>query len=545
MALVVACVMMLSLSMTAFAAPADTTLKVNVVDGHTYKYFQLFTGDLADGKLSNVLWGADAAASITYKEKASAEATEFTVENTVTPVAGQPVPQAVLDYLASLTGKTETDAAQATADIISTWVKGDGTAVAGTDVTVKTGYYVIKDSYTDATKDQTTTLSTTVVEVVGPTTVAPKAGITEHVKKVLDINDTSDTQINLTGLKNIAEGWQDSADYDIGDKVPFQLTTTIASDFTKYNKYYLQVSDTLGAGLTLNQDSIEVYVNGVKATAGEANAEDGTYNVAVSGQTFTITFAKLNANTNAAAGKNVVVYYNATLQGDNVVFGNDGNPNTSYVTYSNNPNGDQSGTTETPEDKVVVFTYRPEITKYKDEAKSGNELAGAGFTLYKEVKDAVTGSKTGAAIKAELATQNASINAAALEDGKNYIVKTMTMLDGKTNVFEFKGIDDGTYVLVETTIPAGYNAFVAEKIVVTATHDTESADPKLTALTADKVVTTTNITDGSLKGNVINNSGSTLPSTGGIGTTIFYVIGAILVLGAGIVLITRRRMNAD
>ena len=124
--------------------------------------------------------------------------------------------------------------------------------------------------------------------------------------------------------------------------------------------------------------------------------------------------------------------------------------------------------------------------------------------------------------------------------------------------FEFKGTDAAEYKLVETTVPAGFNKAADVEITVAATYDTTADDPKLKTLTvtpatAGFTVTTTAIegdaehitTNGEITGKILNESGSVLPSTGGIGTTIFYILGAILVMGAGILLVTRRRMSAN
>ena len=543
--LLLAVVMILALATTAFAANVTLTV-TNPVAGHTYKYFQLFTGDLSNGKLSNVKWGADVATSIKYYEKANTEATTFTEEKTISPTADTAVPQEVLDYLTSLASNQI-----ATANIISAWVMGSGTEIPAAGVNVKPGYYVIKDSYTDATADQTTTLSTTIVAVVDDVTITPKAGTTEHKKEVVDVNDTTETKLDLSNLKGLT-GWTDSADYDIGDDVPFKLTTKIASDFAKYTTYVLKVHDTLGDGLSLNADSIKVYVDGEEATKGDA---DGNYKVTRSGQTFTVEFGKLNANSKAAAGKDVVVYYTAKLTGSNVVIGNPGNPNTSYAEYSNNPNGDQSGTAKTPEDTVVVFTYKTDVDKVNPD---GDALTGAGFTLYKKVNsaDAIPTGKTNVA-----GTTPAGAKSDTFPTGEFwYAVETIST---GTN-FEFKGIDDGTYKLVESTTPAGYNTIDPITLTVTATHAASTdADAthgyKVTELSAGntnfsaaaggtvtfhrKKADDKTLTTGEIYSEIVNQSGATLPTTGGIGTTIFYVTGAVLALGAGILLITKRRMR--
>lgn len=510
-ALVLAVATVLAMSATAFAAPADTTLKISSpVEGHTYTAYQLFVGDLSEDEtshaktLTDVKWGSDVASSITYKVGET--------EKTLSPKAGDAVPKEVLDYVASLAAND-----QATANTIGSWVTGTGKTVGADEVTVKTGYYVIKDAYTDATADQTTTLSTFMCKVVGPTAAAPKAGTTEHKKEVLDVNDTTDTALDLTKLKDVdASKWSDSADHDFGDHVPFKLTTTIGSDFAKYNNYYLAVSDNLFDGLILDQDSIEVYVNGEKATEGTGAGE---YSVTKDAKSFKVEFTKLNGNTNAAAGRDVVVYYTATLDSKTAVIGNPGNWNESFAEFSNNPNGTQEGKGKTPEDTAVVFTYKTVVDKVKADQ---TPLPGAEFTLEKQLKDGTT--KTVAVVKSDNGTK-----------------------------FTFSGLDDGTYVLTETVTPPGYNTIDPITFVVSATHkDTERTGDveTLTVKNSDGTDFTGEITftatpaTGTISTAIVNQEGSTLPETGGIGTVIFYILGSLLVVGCGIVLISKRRMES-
>lgn len=511
---------------------ADDTVKLEVegVEGHTYTSYQLLVGDLAEnGKLSNVKWGSDVADSITYGTK------------TIAPVAGQEVPADVLEYLVGLE-----NGSQDTADALSSWVKGNGTTIPAAGLQVPTGYYVIKDAYTDASAPQTTTISTVMCKVVGPTKVTPKAGTTEHKKEVLDVNDSKAT-LNFDNLIG-TDGWDKSADHDFGDAVPFKLTTKIASDFAKYDKYFLKVSDKLGNGLTLNSDSIKVYVNGQLATEGEA---DGQYKKTVNGQTFEIEFGKLNANTNAAAGRDVVIVYTATLN-ESAVVGNPGNLNESYAEFSNNPNDNQNGKGKTPTDTAVVFTFKYDVDKIDGKY---NDLPKAGFTLYKKYDSAQTG-KTNVA-----GTTPEGAEATTFPAGEFwYAVKTIAPSDTTTN-FEFKGIDDGEYCLVESATPEGYNTMKPVKFEVTATHgaDGESATGyAIKTLEAGseftgsvnggtierkKADTTHTAVTGEVYGEIINNEGSTLPETGGMGTTIIYILGAALVIGAGVVLVSRKKVD--
>lgn len=551
--------MVMAMTVTVFAEPVEKNLRVKAVDGHTYTAYQLFVGDLAaDGEtLSNVKWGTNVASSITY-----------TVNNeskTISTKAGDPVPEEVLTYLASLSGSNDEtgEVAQATANIISSWVTSTGGTVIpdeGTDV--DPGYYVVADAYTNPNDTQTTTLSTVVCKVVGPTEIVPKAGTTEHKKEVLDVNDTTEAALDLDALQNVATGWDKSADHDFGDNVPFKLTTKIGSDFAKYDSYVLKISDTMCNGLTLDKTSIKVYVNGDLATEGTDTDEDvnaGKYTLTTTDHSFEVAFTKLNGNTSAAAGRDVVVVYTATLNldGTDVVIGNPGNPNTSYAEFSNNPNGDQSGTAETPKSTAVVFTYKTDVDKIDPD---GNALPNAGFTLYKKYKAEVKGDKPNVA-----GTIPAGAKADTFpKDEFWYEVKTIAATPAGTS-FEFAGIDDGTYILVESTTPNGYNTMDPVTLGVSATHgadgmsstgysvsvlDAGNNDFKADAKGGEVKFTKVNkeektLATGEIYSEIVNKAGSTLPETGGIGTTIFYVLGGILVVAAAILLVTKKRMSAE
>ena len=534
-ALVLAVMMIAAMSVSAFAADGDVSLTVNgAVTGHTYSYWQLFTGDLSEGTLSNVKWGADVASSIEYYEKANADATTFTVKKTISPTVGEPVPQAVLDYLASLTGKTDTNAAQATADIISAWVKGTGTAITNTTQVAK-GYYVIKDAYTDSTAKQTTTLSTNIVAVVDATTITPKASTVESKKKVDDAND-SDTTAEADN-----KTLQDSADHDIGDSIQYTLTFKLPSNYADYKHYYVKFTDTLTSGLTYNGDA-KIFFGASDTTGANINFGSGL-NLA-----YEIMDLKSSSGSDAqkalAANDVITIKYTCTLN-ENAVIGGSGNPNTYGVEYSSNPNNTGDGiskpdTSKTPDDTVIVFTYKTVFSKVDE---NGQALAGADFTLNKWVNGVwvnVTALHTAAGSKNPSKTSTKSSD-------------TLTSAD----TFTFAGLDDGKYQLVESTTPAGYNTMEPLVFWIVAEHTAEDDSPSDSTLTTFKIMNEdkskqidgTNMTftatksDGTAAANIVNNSGATLPTTGGIGTTIFYVTGAVLALGAGILLITKRRMN--
>jgi len=540
MALAIAMVMVLSMSISVFAAPTNTTITTPNEDGHTYSIFQIFTGDLSDGKLSNIKWGENGAGT-----------------------EGELVDQDILDALEGITSTA--DAAKVDEilnalgmgidDLVDTDALATDVA-ANTATTVPTGYYIVKD-VDESQEGEDDAYTLLLIEVVGPTALTAKMDTPEVEKKVTDVND-SDASV---------EADQDSADYDIGDAVPFKLTATLASNVSSYKKYHITFVDTLESGKFSAISALTIKLNGQTIANGtgytvSTSGYPGDVAPSVDGFTQTIEFTPagdgvtlLPASLDSAV---VTIEFTATL-GPNAALGAAGNKNEVELEYSNNPNDDQGGEEgKTPKDTVRVFTYQVTVNKIDPEKEgSDKSLTGANFTLYKKVAGTTTpaaepggeatttyptGAQTGEAIKA---TFDASVKADALDDESYYVVAGTKTGDATGATFSFKGIDDGTYVLVETTIPAGYNGWDAVEFDIEAEHDAESDDPQLTSLTGGDLVTGDFKDTGIITTDIENNQGGTLPSTGGIGTTIFYIIGAILVIGAGVVLVTRRRMSAN
>ena len=481
--LLLALVMVFALATTAFAA--DITITAPAGSTRTYDVYQIFTGDLAGDVLSNVKWGKNGTGTV-----------------------GEAVPQATLDALAAVNSLSNTEKLAE----ISKYVKLDsekfGTVSDGSPLAAPTGYYLIKDNGPVGDGEA---YSLYVVQVVGPTTISPKVGTTTSEKKVDDKNDSNNTQDEVT--------WEDSADYDIGDDVPFQLKATIAQDYDNYKVYKLTFHDKESAGLTFKPDTVVVKIDGT--TVDSSKYEVVTTGL-TDGYTFEVRFADLKS-TAAKAGSVITVEYSSKLTGENVVIGSTGNPNTMHVTYSNNPNDDQGGENgKTPDDTVIVFTYKTvvnKVTKNPAYVEGGSEpkyipLKGAGFTLYKK---------------------NASGEFVAV--GSEVKGEEMT-------TFEWKGLDDGDYKIVETTPPAGYNTIADIEFTITAEHEVLSDNPALKDLSGGNKFTG-KVETGALSADIENNKGSTLPETGGMGTTIFYVLGSVLVIGAAVLLITKKRMGAS
>ena len=386
------------------------------------------------------------------------------------------------------------------------------------------GYYLIKDqdNSLDEKYDGYTKYILKVVDT-DDEKVTAKMDIPEVEKKVKETNDTTGAITN----------WQDGADYDIGDKVPFQLSTKIISGvdavsgkpvYDLYKTYKLSFVDTMSKGLTLDKNSVVVKLNGTAIDKKYYSVTDPDAN-----NQFRVNIPDTKAF-GAKAGDTITVEFEAELNKDAVI-GSMGNPNKVYLEFSNNPNDEGEG--KTPEDKVIVFTYKLYVNKIDQE---GKELEGAGFTLYKEVPaDYVA--KTG-----EKVTEI---------DGKKYL-QIGDEITGVTT-FQFKGIDAGNYRLVETTVPTGFNKAQDITFTIKAVYDTNADDPKLISLEvinvdpADATFKDGGFSDylsqGLVETDVVNKEGIELPETGGIGTTIFYVIGAMLMIGAGVVLVTRRRMS--
>ena len=499
-------------------AITDNTCSLQITNtgktAHTFVLYQIFKGDINDeGKLSNIVWGTGVTS-----EGQTALGTASTVAESVSDAkvfAAQVEPY--------LTGGVE-----------STSVAANGSY---TYQNLYPGYYMVLDK-ADSQSGQDSTYTAYIMEVVGAAVATTKIDVPTVVKKVKDIDDVTGTQ----------SSWQDAADYDIGDHVPYQITATLPSNFADY-KYYTvyTIEDTLSNGLTYDSNATITIAPEITTDVADI------FDIAYANQKLTISLKSgVDLKTIDGITKNTTftIEYTATLN-SNAVAGSTGNENEVDLTYSNNPQWDGTGTPDTgktPKDKVIVFTYIPQVDKVnsKDEP-----LKGAGFTLYKAVtadyaEDDASTKKLGSAIKTELAASNASIEASALVDDTYYITKAMTVLSNETS-FNFNGLDAGTYVLVETTIPAGYNAFKSDTIVITAVLDADDDNPSLTSVAADKILLTStkDDTDKNLEGAIRNNEGTTLPSTGGVGTTIFYIAGSLLAVVAVILLVTKRRMGSN
>ena len=516
MTLVLSIAMVLAMGVTAFAA--NITINGGKADGSTYKAYKLL--DATDGG------GGKFAYTVNKKYKSALQTVTKKTEDSD-----------IIAYIAELKGA----AIQTFADNIYVLIKSseaEATTQSNTFTGVEQGYYLIAES---ATSGGTDTYSLVMLDTAGKdiVDVKTKESVPELVKKVIDVNDSDGS----------ASNWQDSADADVGDVLDYKLQGTVSSQIDNYKTYYYAFHDVM-TYLTYVDDSVKVYINTSGATDGTDYAKDFDISWDADNKKLSVSCEDLKKVATITADTKVVVTYKATLDaGANI--GSLGNPNTAYLEYNNNPYYEENGkpeTGKTPKDKNIVFTYKVVANKVD---QNGDSLSGAVFELFKKNSDGVYTSLGVVGAKKDN-------NGNFIDKDGNVISETDTdkmVADGSTITFEWTGLDDGKYKIVERLAPAGYNRINDMEFTVTADHEILSDDPRLKSLSGNAATGSVidleagkddnDKLDGSLNTTIVNSSGTELPSTGGMGTTIFYVVGTILVLAAVVLLITKKRMHAD
>lgn len=511
---------------------------------HTYEAYQVFAGQYAGGALGNITWGSgvDGKAIVDDLANATGDLAAF---------KGLDSPKAIAEELAKA---SDDDAvAKAFAALVGKHLKDNaksGTYADGKITDLEDGYYLVQDasnSPSDVTGANNNGAKTRFILKVaggGNVTVTAKSSAPSVIKKVKE-DDKAVTGAVKVGSYTADAQYNDVADYCIGENVPFELISTMPSTYNDYTSYFYQFTDTLASNFTLNADSIAVKVVNADGETALTATTDYTVGAQDESGKFTITINDTKKIASITKDSTIVVDYTAQLN-SGAVIGLDGQENKVDLTYSNNPNytGDGESTPnedkgKTPEDKVIVFTYELDVTKYLgDEHTKANAEDGtkAGFKL-------------GNANGTKWATVDENLR---ITDWVDDVAAATEVTTDATGIFKFIGLDDGTYTLRETTTPTGYNTMADLALTIGATTDNNQtwAGTASDALSAIKLTINNEDTAGDTNTGIVatkitNQKGSSLPSTGGIGTTMFYVGGGVLVAGAGVLLITKKRAKKD
>lgn len=528
LAALLAVAMVCAMAIPAFANNSWET-EEDLNTKHEYAAFQIFTGDVKgdnidDFKISNAKWGE----SITKPD-------EFLAQLTADPTIGGEfktnfTPQEAVAVISKWGDSDDNSIAFARCVCNYVYSNGDpkpviqGLHTGGIKVP-KPGYYLIVDTSPFDEDDfyhayNSFLLKVTKAEYVFNINYKVVKPTVE--KKVYD-NDNND--ISSAGNN---DGWGSSADHAINEKFQFRLIAKLPASkdngraYDYYKKYTVCFNDTLSDGITFDKlDKVEIAnVDGVNPQV--INADNYTRNPNGS-QSFKLSIDDVKtcaraANLDLNKGATITVTYTAHLNEMayvNTAGGDTKNKNRVYLEYSNNPRISTS-LDHTHESEVCVYTYQLNNTKHQD-SENGPVLAGAGFRLYSD------------------AACNDKDEIKLYQDGEFYFPikdatdkKPVEMKSASNGQFNVKGLDAGTYYLKETNPPADYSACANKEIVISATHDVNHV-----SLSGNLSTTIINKKDG----------GITLPSTGGIGTTIFYVVGGGLMVAAIVLLVTKKRME--
>lgn len=547
LALVVAA--LLVLSMTAAFAAGDGSITINnAVAGHTYTAYKIFAGtwDANTSKLSDIVWGD----GISTTGQAALE-TAYNVTGAANVAAAIPNTDAGAQAFANNIGEGAN---------LGTGKAGSfGTGENATTYTIsglEDGYYMIVDTYTPADGEEDVYYARYMIQKVGNATVNNKADKPEVDKKI------------VVGSAKVNESTA-----NIGDTVTYEITSAVP-DMTGYKEYYMDFSDTLSKGLTYDANSLTVSIGGTTLAAEDYTLTVGDYS-ATDGTSIRVHLKDL-VSRKYAKDAAIVITYTATVN-DNAVIGNTGNPNTVKLIYSNNPrnsgdgtpdNNDDGVTGETPDHIVKTFVTELQLVKV-DKNNNETKLAGAVFNVVgTEInKVLITGehfveADGGAYWKLKDGTYttkapNEQIEDKYAEDGKKYnkvayatesVQETkdvaFQVVTGSDGIIKLTGLKEGTYTFREIQAPDGYNLLTSD-ITVTITSNIDRTDKTAAFAWSATGANETETGSGKFTFTVENGQGNTLPSTGGVGTTLLYIGGSILVLAAVILLVTKRRMKVE
>lgn len=529
LAALLAVAMVCAMAIPAFAY--DT--KEDIDKNHCYDAFQIFTGDVSDDNtISNVQWGS----SIAHPNEFLAQLTEdLTIgdkfETSFTPQEAAAVISQWSDSDNNSIAFARCVCNYVYSDRDSTPVKQGG-HTGGFELD-EAGYYLIVDTSSfssSADGDSYHAYNSFLLKVNKAhyhVQITPKVVKPTVEKKVYDNDDGSSSGDN--------NGWGSSADHAINEKFQFKLTATLPAStdhaYDYYDTYAVCFKDTLSEGITYdgpdsvviksNNNTHDTTIDPSKYTIDTKNLENQNY--------FEVNIRDVKACAKDAGfdlndGATITFTYTAHLNEKatvNTTSGPTDNKNSVQLQYSNNPrpDGEYLGYTPnyTPESEVYVYTYQLNNTKYHDDDNPNNVLEGAGFRLYSD--------KT---CTQEVKLYKEGAFYYPIKDATDKAQDAVEMFSDEHGQFNVRGLDAGTYYLRETNPPKDYSACDDKEIVISATHDVNHVS-----------------LSGNLSTTIINKKagGITLPSTGGIGTTIFYVVGGGLMVAAIVLLVTKKRME--
>ena len=534
-------IVVLSLSVMALAADSYTiTIKGdNSTADHTYEAYQIFAGDLHDPSpakeeaiqdkvLSNIVWGSGVTQELAVNGKTLTETFD-----------GKTAAQVAED----LKGIADARAfAKKIAPFLSSHTDSTGKNDAGNYVItgLAAGYYLVKDQDNSLTGENDF-YTAYMMKVVGNVQATPK-GEKPALKKQIKNNNTG--MWSETG----------NAAFQLGDTVSFRMVVTVPDTSRYTDGYIYKIYDTMTEGLTSNVKTVEDFSIEIKNDPN--NKLDSKYcslvtsKIMVDGKEvdhfeLSIDIKQAIADGVIEAGNDLCVNYTAVLndKADFYIIGEGKNTNTAYLEYSNNPNGE--GTGKTPESSVHAWTFAMIVSKIDGTTKA--PLTGAKFVLSRradlKVSDMQCDENGNPTVKTDLLPMYTGDSARAPYElvtaekvaADNNITYTAELGDG----IVFAGFGEFTYYLYETKAPGGYN-LLSEPVAVTF-HCSDTMDARLDPAYITINDSANQIT--SMHFEIENKSGATLPETGGIGTTLFYVIGGLLVVGAGVLLVTKKRMG--
>ena len=536
--LLLAAVMVLTMSSVAFAgdgdAPAAASYSITVdnsgnesmsIVGKTYTAYKLF-----DVTYSGTNYAYSIKTDNPFYSTAAAKAVLDQYFD-FTDVASDATTKSVTVKKAKQTGEAKTLSAsdvRALADALQPYATGTGAGskqATSETVTIdleEAGYYIVTGTVkpTDPANSDKEVVSAVILDNADPTvTVNPKASVPTLDKKITKVQEgttdvTTDNLLDDEGKAAVAK---------VGSTVSYELDS-VAPDLTGYTDYTFTFKDQLTGGLDYVAGSFKL-----KVGDGAAAAIEPTMGADGKSFTYTIPYNTLKTYTKGDA---IVLTYDAKVNSSALTY--DFENNTAKLEYSKNPY--TTDTNETPEKKTYVIDLNLDVDKVAETAQ-GEKLSGAKFKLRKSATEYYKWDATNGV------TWVAEAQADEFETSNGALTQ------------QIRGLDNGTYYLVETEAPTGYN-LLKDPITVTITA-TESGDTVTYTATAggesaavdngtiDLTKAQANNKQPVVTATIINNSGAELPSTGGIGTVIFYVLGSLLVVGCGIILVSRRRMNAN